>query len=684
MANDLIDRTPALRKLFFFSKKIPPVTRRVILSSLVTGIGLAAVFVTYLRFTPLPSRVMFDPSEITGPDHTSLGHLIADGVAREIVPLANVPIYLQEATIAVEDANFYSHNGINLKGILRALVANVEAGHIVQGGSTITQQLAKNLFLTNDRTIWRKIRETMYALQLEWRFSKSQILSDYLNSIYYGDGATGAGTASEYFFGKPVSHLDLAESSLLAGLPKGPSLYSPLQHYHAAKERQRAVLEAMVKAGYLSKSAAHAAFLEPLHFAHHQVVGSSAPYFLDAVESAATQAFPLKKEDLYRGGFVVHTALQQKLQQALNHSIETRLASYPELQVSAIVMDPKTGDILAYAGGRDYRSSPFDRAQAKRQPGSTFKPFVFAAALDHGLTPALHILSAPKLVHYDRNKVYTVHNFADQYALHPISMKQAIAHSDNVYAVSAEMLTGIDQVIREAELFGLPHNMAPYPSLALGVFPVSVLDLARAYAVFASGGYLLKPRFFSTITDKEGHALYQNPEEKILAISPATSFQMTDMLKSVMKPGGTGFRIARSLPDGVAAKTGTTDTDAWMVGYTPDRVCAVWVGYDRPRPVDGVESHLPSFIFADVMKTKISDHHLSSAYIPGELVKRTIDPATGQLATSQCPERETDYFVEGSEPTATCSSHPDHAASTGDHLHQLFHSLTHWWQKIFS
>lgn len=683
MANDTIHRTQTLAKFLIVGIKLPPATRRVITGSLVTGIGLAALFVTYLRFTPLPPQVMNDPSTITDIGDVSLGHLIADGVDREIVPLSAVPIYLQEATIAVEDASFYNHNGINLKGIIRAFIANLHAGHIVQGGSTITQQLAKNLFLSNDRTIWRKIRETTYALQLEWRFSKSQILTDYLNSIYYGDGATGVGTAAEYYFGKSVSRLDLAESTLLSGLPKGPSLYSPLLHYSAAKDRQRAVLEAMVKAGYLTRSAAHAAFLEPLHFAHHRIAGSSAPYFLNAVETAATHELPLKKEDLYRGGFVIHTALQAPLQGALTNSIENRLADYPGLQVAAVVLNPKTGDILAYAGGREYRTSPYDRAQARRQPGSTFKPFVFSAALDHGLTPALHIQSAPKMIHYDSNRVYMVHNFADQYAGHPISMRQALAHSDNVYAVSTEMLTGMKQVIREAELFGLPHNMSPYPSLALGVFPVSTLELARAYAVFANGGYLVKPRFFSQITDKEGHSLYQNPEEKILAISPATSFQVANMLTSVMAPGGTGYRVAHLLPSGISAKTGTTDTDAWMVGFSPERVCAVWVGYDTPRPIDSIEAHIPSSIFADVMKTQAGHSVAKVLAAPGELVQRVIDPATGQLATSTCPVRETDFFVAGSEPTQSCTTHPGRGASSGEHLNQLFHSFKYWLRHIF-
>ncbi len=677
-------RSFSISKLFIIRSKIPKSVKRFATASVVTGFGLAALLVTYLRFTPLPPSVMYDPSDIKAKNGTSLGHLIADGVEREIVPLQSVPIYLQEATIAVEDNAFYSHNGVNLKGIIRAFLANLHAGRIVQGGSTITQQLAKNLFLSNDRTIWRKVRETLYALQLEWRFSKSQILADYLNSIYYGNGATGVGTAAEYYFGKPVARLDLAESTLLAGLPKGPSLYSPLQHHHAAKERQRAVLEAMINAGFLTPSAAHAAFLEPLHFAHHQAVGSIAPYFLDAVETAATRDFSLKKEDLYRGGYVVQTAIAAPLQRTLNRSFATRLADYPGLEAAAVVLDPKTGDILAYAGGRNYRTSPFDRTQARRQPGSTFKPFLFAAALDHGLTPALHMLSAPKIIHYDKGHPYVVHNFGDLYTHRQISMRQAIAHSDNVFAVSTEMLTGLDQVIREAKLFGLPPNMLPYPSLALGVFPASTLELARAYAVFANGGYLIKPRFFSQITDKEGHSLYQEPEEKILAISPATSYQIADLLKSVMEQGGTGYRVARRLPSGIAAKTGTTDTDAWMVGFTPSRVCAVWVGYDRPRPLDSVESHLPSTIFADVMKAALAAAPRDTVQVPGELVRRAIDPETGQLATSACPTQESDYFVMGSEPAESCAAHPVHTAAPGDHVHQLFHSFTRWFQKITS
>lgn len=677
MHHDTLRRPQQPWKLLFIGST-PSVLRRVIIGSTLTGTSMAALLIMYLRFTPLPDRVVYDPSEIRSENGVPLGHLIATGVEREIAPLSSVPMYLQEATIAVEDASFYSHSGINLKGIVRAMVANLKAGHVVQGGSTITQQLAKNLFLSNDRTILRKIRETLYALQLEWRFSKSQILSDYLNSIYYGDGATGVGTAAEYYFGKPVAKLDLAESALLAGLPKGPSLYSPLTHYKAAKERQRAVLSTMVSAGFLTKSAAHAAFLEPLHFARHQVAGSIAPYYLDATAKAIVNSLPLRQEDLYRGGFVIHSGISVPLQQKLNQSIAKYLGNYPGLQAAAVVMNPQTGDILAYAGGRDYRASQYDRARARRQPGSTFKSFVYAAALDHGFTPALHIQSEPKAFNYDHHHSYIVHNFADQYAHHPLSMRQAIAHSDNVFAVSTEMLVGMDQVIKEAELFDLPHNMKPYPSLALGVFPVSALELARAYSVFANGGYLVQPRFFSTLTDKSGHVLYELPEERILTLSPATSFQMADLLKSVMAPGGTGYRVAQGLPANISAKTGTTDTDAWIVGFTPDRVCAIWVGYDKMRPINGIESHLPAYIFADVMKTKV---HTAPAALPtthGELVQKVIDPETGQLATVNCPQKETDYFVQGSEPKETCAEHPDNRVISTQPLHQMMHSIFQW------
>ncbi len=634
----------------------------------------------YIRFAPLPVGALQNPSRVAAADGTALADLVGAGVTRREVPLSQVPLWLQKATLAVEDNSFYEHHGLNARGIGRALLADLLAGHVVQGGSTITQQLAKNLFLNNDRTLLRKAREVLYALMLEAHLSKQQILDDYLNVIYYGDGATGIGTAAEYYFGKPASALNLAESALLAGLPKGPALYSPTAHPAAAKARQREVLQAMVRAGSLSPAAARGAYAQPLNFVHRGAPDTIAPYFMNAVAQEAQVKHHLTSNGLYRGGLYLQTTLDPKLQQALDRAIQRAVLGRPGLEAAGVAMDVRTGDILAYSGGRDYRTGPFDRVRGRRQPGSTFKPFVYAAALDAGSTAAMHMQSAPRLFVYDHTHFYRVHNFADEYTYTNIDMKQALARSDNVFAVATNLQVRPARVVREAAAFGLPANMKPYPSLALGVFPVSPLELARAYAVFANGGYLVAPRMISEIRNASGQVVWRDPPSALRVARADTSYILTDMLQSVMKPGGTGYRVAGEIPGAVAAKTGTTDTDAWMVGYTPATVCAVWIGYDRMRPLSAVESHLAAPIFASVMRAAYQAHPQGTFIRPADVEEVAIDPETGERATKACPVRETNAFVRGTGPAVTCLAHPAPADSVADRARNAFAAVWAWFR----
>ncbi|OPG16833.1 transglycosylase domain-containing protein [Ferroacidibacillus organovorans] len=633
----------------------------------------------YLKYAPLPKGIIMDPSRILASDGKGLADLVSAGVTRQVVTLADIPLSLQEATVAIEDRQFYAHHGVNLKGITRALLANVGAGHVVQGGSTITQQLAKNLFLTSDRTLSRKMRELLLAMQLEWHYTKSQILSDYLNVIYYGEGATGIGTASLSYFGKPVSHLTLAESAMLAGLPKGPSLYDPLTHPKTAKERQTTVLSAMVHAGFITTAAARAAERQPLTYIRRSAAQTDAPYFVDAATRDLKQQFHLTSDDLYRGGLMIHTPLDVTLAHHVDQIIKAKLRPFPGLQAAVVVMDPQNGDILAYSGGRDYRTSPYDRAQAMRQPGSTFKAMVYAAALDGGKTPATRYKSAPTAFSLSRasGSAYLVHNFADDYAYHNLDMQQAIARSDNVYAVHTAIDTGLLHVIQTARALGLPDDMKPYPSLALGVFPVSTLQMARAYAAFANGGLLVHPHFVSRVTDSQGHVLRRAPDDRLQVLRPSIAAQMTQMLTHVMKPGGTGYRVSNILTEPVAAKTGTTDTDAWMVGYTPRAVCAVWVGFDQMRPLSSLASHVAAPIFANVMEQTILKYPSGGfeTTTAAGIENVAIDPETGQRATSMCPDRDVLPFRAGTAPTVSCVAHPEKNAPVWERAWNAVRSL---------
>lgn len=619
-------------------------------------VGTSLVLVS-LKLLPLPATAQAAPTELTSEDGRPIALWSPAGQVRANVPLSAFPQWLVEATLATEDANFYRDHAISMRSTLRAVAVNLRHGEIVQGGSTITQQLAKNLYLTQDRTLGRKVREAMLALQLELHKPKDWILDRYLNVVYYGHGAYGASAASQLYFGKPVQSLDLAESALLAGLPKGPTLYSPLDHPERAKARQKVVLERMVQTGYITQAEADAAYAEPLHIARHQPPSLSAPYFSQMAFNEAKNMARLSDSDLDAGYVHIHTTLDPLLQKAAERAIQSTLPKGSSIQAALVALDPETGAIRALVGGRDYRESPFNRALSKRQPGSTFKAFVYGAALEHGWTPAREVESKLTTFIYGPSPKdeYTVHDYGDIYAGRPLTLREAIARSDNVYAVQTELAVGAKNVMDFAKRLGIDEEMRPYPSLALGVFPVTPIELAAAYAAFANGGYKVEPHAVEAVDTPYGRTVH--PLAKTRVMSPELAFQMTDLMQSVIAQGGTGYGARPYLHAPAAAKTGTTDTDAWMVGYTPRLVVAVWVGYDSGRPLTVQESHLAAPIWGKFMGT--AQAHLPGPWYkpPADLVPVRIDPLSGAIATPQCGAFETDYFLPGTAPTATCPLH---------------------------
>ncbi|QSO47647.1 transglycosylase domain-containing protein [Alicyclobacillus mengziensis] len=628
-----------------------------------------------LRAAPLPDESFLDPTRIETTDGKVLSEWTLRGVRSEQVPIRQIPASLQEATLAVEDARFYQHHAVSPRSMMRALWVDAKSGHVVEGGSTITQQLVKNLFLSQERTLTRKVHEALLSLQLELHESKQDILNQYLNTIYYGHGAYGVGAASLLYFGKPVSDLSLAESAMLAGLPKGPSIYSPLLHPDAAKERQRTVLDRMVQVGAITEHEADAAYQQPLSY--HTAVDpiASAPYFTHtALEEAKTQ-YHITSEALYRGGIRITTTLDPVLQHAAEHAIRSSLPPSSNIQAAIVAMDPETGAIKAMVGGRDYATSPYNRVFAERQPGSTFKAVLYTAALQNGWTPADQVNSEITTFLYDKDKMYTVHDYGDFYAHRPLTMREAIARSDNVYAVTTNLDIGPDSVIEEARKMGVTTPLSPYPALALGVFPTSPLQMATVYATLANGGYRVVPHTVEQVKSPSATLTAQPEGDKTQVIPDTVAFQMTDLMKSVLAPGGTGYKVRQYLHGPAAAKTGTTDTDAWMVGYTPKLVCAVWVGYDNNKPLSLNEEHLAGPIWAKFMGT--AQQRVPSQWYqpPLGLEKRVIDPVTAELATNRCSTTETDYFAEGTGPKTFCSLHP---AQTEEPKQQKHFP---WWQK---
>lgn len=618
--------------------------------------GMSLVLVG-LRLLPLPDGSVVNPTEIQSEDGLRLAEWTPVGTDAEAVPLARIPQALISATLAVEDTNFYRDHAIDMKSTARALLVNLKHGGVVQGGSTITQQLAKNLYLSQDRTVSRKVREALFAMQLELHKSKDWILGRYLNVVYYGHGAYGVQAASRLYFNKPVDALNLAECAMLAGLPKGPSIYSPLSHMDLAKSRQLVVLHRMVQAGYLTDAQASMAAKVPIRLATYHSPTVQAPYFTQVAVNEAKRDYGVTNEAMDAGDVRIRTTLDPLLQQAAERAVATTLPKQSHIQAAVVALDPKTGAIRALVGGRNFQTSPYNRVFAARQPGSTFKGILYTTALENGWTPANQVESKLTTFIYgvNQNKAYTVHDYGDIYAGRPLTLREALAKSDNVYAVHTNLAIGPERVVDMAHRMGIQEHLDPYPSLALGVFPVTPLEMAGAYAILANGGNKVTPYAVEDVQTASRDTSANPQTEQV--ISPAIAYQMTDLMRSVVEPNGTGYAVHQYLHNVVAAKTGTTDTDAWMVGYTPKLVVAVWVGYDTNRPLTVAEAHLASPIWAKLMGTAQS-HMPYDWYQPTHDLKRvTLDPLTGQVATPLCRATEVDYFKPGTEPTDSCSLH---------------------------
>lgn len=636
-----------------------PLWARVFAIPLAVGFTGMSTLLLALRFAPLPDESLVSPAVLKASNDQTLAELTGKGTRYGNVPLSSIPIDLQEATIAVEDQNFYQHHAFSPLSLVRASLVNLLHHRVVEGGSTITQQLAKNLFLSQDRTFTRKFREALYATQLELQESKSTILNQYLNVVYYGHGAYGIGAASKLYFHKQVQDLTLAESALLAGLPKGPTLYSPIEHWDKAKARQKTVLTRMVKAGYITQAQADKAYAEPIHLTTVKDSVENAPYFTSVALREVEQQFHVSRDEMERGDVSITTTLDPLLQKVAERALATTLPKGSGIQAALVAMDPKTGEIKAMVGGRDYQTSPYNRVFAERQPGSTFKAILYTTALSEGWLPDRQVDSEETTFLYDQSKKYTVHDYDDYYAHRPLTLREALSKSDNVYAVTAGLEVGPEEVIKTAHKMGIHSDLAPYPSLALGVFPTSPLEMASAYAVLANGGFQIHPHAVSAVRDARLDKVLTAKVEKTQVVSPQVAFQMSDLLTSVIEsPNGTAHQAAGYLHGRASAKTGTTKSDAWIVGYTPNLVTAVWVGYDDNRPLSSVESHLAAPIWAKFMGT--AQEHIPAQWYspPAGLVKVSIDPATAKLATDTCATTEADYFVKGTQPTEECPLHP--------------------------
>jgi penicillin-binding protein 2D len=603
------------------------------------------------------------------------GSLIGEsnsGQKRYWVPLEEISPDLINATISVEDKNFYEHHGFDYKRIAGAVLADIKAFAKVQGASTITQQYARNLFLEHDKTWKRKILEAFYAIRIEMNYSKEEILEGYLNTIYYGNGAYGVQAASQFYYGKNAADLNLAEATMLAGIPKGPGLYSPLASIENAKNRQAIILNTMVENGYTKKEPAQKAKEAALTFVgeHPHKHVEAAPYFQDAVKNALKNQLKIDDRTIALGGLKVFTTLDRTQQELAEKKVAETVATGSEIQIGMVAMDPKNGYVKAMIGGRDYETSPFNRAvQAVRQPGSTIKPLLYYAALGQGFTPSSTMRSELTTFQFDDGSTaYSPHNFNNKYADDEITLAQALAVSDNIYAVKTHLFMGEETLMDTAKKFGLSTEMAKVPSLALGTSGVRVIDMANAYSLFANGGKEVHPVLITRVEDYNGNVIFEHKNEPKKVLDPARAYVMTQMMTGMFdtKLNGyakvTGNSLVNKITRPYAGKSGSTETDSWMIGFTPQLVSAVWAGHDVGKPITlTAEKSYAKNIWAGFMEETLKGKPVKAFQPPKEgVVGVYVNPENGKLASKDCPVRRFTYFVQGTEPTEYCTEHLKH------------------------
>jgi len=589
------------------------------------------------------------------------------------VSLADLPPELPKAFIAVEDHRFYRHLGVDPLGLLRAIARNLRAGRLVEGGSTISQQLARNLFLTHERTFLRKMQEALLTLRLERKYTKHEILEKYLNTIYFGHGAYGVEAAARTYFAKPARDLTLAESALLAGIPRGPARYSPKINPEAARNRQTLVLTRMAEEGMITPQQQKEALAEQLIIQERGALRArlqSGLYFVDYLVQELAVLFPDDPQIVFRGGLNIYTTLDRPTQEAAERAQAELKVGFVDKQgiqqpqVALVAVDPRDGSVRALVGGRDFRQTQLNRVlhRAGRSPGSAFKPFVYAAALEAGFTPANVHTSEPVTYQLPgQSKPYAPIEYGNIFYHIPMTMRVALARSSNVVAVKTLMENaGPERTLELARRLGIQSVLQPFPSLAVGAFNVTPLEMALAYAPFANQGFRVKPLFITRITAANGQVLYEKRPALTPVLDPRIAYLMTDMLKSVLQPGGTAAGLGPLLGGRpAAAKTGTSQghRDSYIVGYAPQLVTAVWVGNDDNSSLGwgATGAQLAGPLWANFMRNALIGAEPADFERPAGLTSRQICPQTGMLHNPRCRTAPIDeLFIAGTEAIEQC------------------------------
>lgn len=745
-------RTPSrLARLAVFFRRASYV---IVLILVVTGVAAGALLYSELNeaLPPLSQLADYRPptaTQILADDGTVIGEFFLE--KRYVIPIDRIPMQVREAFIAAEDDGFYRHSGIDPLGIARAFYSNLVAGGRVQGGSTITQQVVKQLLLTPKKSYERKIKEVILAIQLERQFSKDEILALYLNHIYLGAGTYGVAAASREYFGKSVENLSVAEAAMLAGLPQAPSRYSPMKHWRRAKARQRYVIRRMVDAGFISEEEGEEAMRQPISLATRKGSYIAAPYYVEHVRRLLEERYGA--DALYQMGLKVYTpanlAMTAAAEETMRKSLESldkhrggakkpvrtlsreeippflhawgkqlgntapmgravqavvlstaggrvklgvgeaqgvlsvpkgmNLPTYqygdvlrvvvtsvegdgsyrfefdsaPLVEGALIALDPRNGAVKAMVGGYDFNRSQFNRAaQAARQPGSAFKPLIYAAALDRNFTPASIIVDEP-IALPDSQGMWMPKNFERKY-FGPTTLREALTFSRNVVTVKLTMRIGLPYLINYLRRMGVHSSMPKNLSLALGSSEVTPLELAAAFSVLANQGKRHEPSFITRIVDASGDTIYEAPTVPREAIPASTAYQVTSMLESVIERG-TGKKAA-ALGRPAAGKTGTTNdyADAWFVGYVPQLLTAVWIGLDEKQSLGDKQTggKIAAPIWLDFMEKALVDEPIESFPVPDDVVLTPVNRFNGQRAAPGDGSAILEAFRRGTEPSA--------------------------------
>ncbi len=623
----------------------------VILTFLYLGIYLVASLTTKLDINSSNGYYLFD----------SNNNLI-NGTSDQWIKLNDISDNLIKATIAIEDKNFYRHQGFDYLRIAKSLYVNLVNRKTLQGASTITQQYAKNLFLEFDKTWERKAKEAWLTIRLESQYSKDEILEGYLNTINYG-GVYGIENASYYYFNKSASELTLAEASILAGIPKSPKNYSPILNYDKSKERQYLVLNAMVENKYITREEMDKAYKEELTFFGFIENNNlkTLRYFEDAVMDELN-TLDLPSSFLETGGIKIYTTLDMNAQTILENSINDNF-TIEEMQLSSIILNPNNGEVLALAGGKDYSKSQFNRAlYAKRQVGSTLKPFLYYVALENGFTESTTFTSEETTFVFSNNQTYSPSNYNNKYGNKDITMAAAISYSENIYAVKTHLFLGEDTLVEMLKRVGITSKLEAIPSLALGSEEITLFDMTNAYATLASGGYKNKPHFIKRIEDSNGKILYEFKDEKEQVLNSSLVYIMNEILTSTYNYNfidysyPTCYDIASKLTNKFSVKTGTTDTDHLVFGYNKDIVVGIWSGYDDNRKTEAKNGKQIKMMWTDIVENYFKDKETSWYQLPNNVVGVLVDPISGKVADENTSKPTMFYYIKGTEPTYSDSS----------------------------